>query len=147
MSPHLFESRREDGQARLNQKTRIRYDLAFSGGEDFERYVERFSTHVAAILHDEGLPVNFRKTRIMRQGVRQQLAGLVANERVNVRRRDFDQLKATLTNCVRLGPVSQNREGHADFRAHLDGRVGFVEMINLEKAKRLRLIFDQIEWA
>ena len=28
---------------------------------------------------------------------------------------DFDRLKATLTNCVRLGPDSQNREGIRDF--------------------------------
>jgi len=40
----------------------------------------------------------------------------------NVVRADFDRLKATLTNCARLGPESQNREGHAEFRAHLESR-------------------------
>jgi RNA-directed DNA polymerase len=44
-------------------------DLAFSGGDDFDRRVGRFSTHVAAILHEEGFTVHHRKTRIMRQGV------------------------------------------------------------------------------
>src|SRR5438876_4088856 len=34
--------------------TRYADDLAFSGSEDFERNVERFSTHVAAILLEEG---------------------------------------------------------------------------------------------
>ena len=34
----------------------------------------------------------------MRQGVRQHLAGLVTNQRMNVIRRDFDRLKAVLTN-------------------------------------------------
>jgi RNA-directed DNA polymerase len=56
--------------------TRYADDLAFSGGEDFERHVEHFSTHAAAILIEEGLSVNHRKTRIMRRGVRQHLAGL-----------------------------------------------------------------------
>ena len=84
--------------------TRYADDLAFSGGEEFERGVERFSTHVAAILLEEGFTVNHRKTRIMRQGVRQRLAGIVANQRMNVARTDFDRLKATLNNCVRLGP-------------------------------------------
>jgi RNA-directed DNA polymerase len=126
--------------------TRYADDLAFSGGEDFERRVERFATHVAVILADEGFAVNHRKTRIIRQGVRQHLAGLVANQRVNVIRADFDGLKATLTNCVRLGAASQNREGHPMFRAHLEGRVGFVESINPAKGARLRRIFEQIEW-
>src|SRR5579864_4041967 len=81
--------------------TRYADDLAFSGAEEFDRCVERFSTHVAAILLEEGFQVNHRKTRIMRQGVRQHLAGLVANQRLNIRRTDFDRLKATLTNCIR----------------------------------------------
>ena len=120
--------------------------LAFSGTEELERRIERFSTHVAAILHEEGFAVHHRKTRIMRQGVRQYLAGLVANQRINVIRTDFDRLKATLTNCVRRGPESQNREAHPSFRLHLEGRVRFVETINPEKGKRLRAIFETIEW-
>jgi RNA-directed DNA polymerase len=126
--------------------TRYADDLAFSGGADFGRHVERFSTHVAAILLEEGFDVHYRKTRVMRQGVRQHLAGVVLNQRVNLMRRDFDRLKATLTNCVRLGPKSQNRETHPNFRSHLEGRLAFVEMINPAKAKRLRTIFDQIHW-
>jgi hypothetical protein len=126
--------------------TRYADDLAFSGGEGFERGVERFSIRVAAILLEEGFAVNHRKTRIMRQGVRQYLAGVVANQRLNVPRPDYDRLKAILTNCVRSGPESQNREGHSDFRAHLRGHVSFVEMVNPTRGARLRKLFDQIEW-
>ncbi len=126
--------------------TRYADDLAFSGNEEFERRVQRFSTHVAVLLHEEGFSVHHRKTRIMRRGVRQHLAGLVANERMNVMRADFDLLKAILTNCVRSGPESQNREGRENFQAHLDGRVGFVEMINPAKGQRLRAIFERIRW-
>jgi hypothetical protein len=126
--------------------TRYADDLAFSGGDELDRRMERFSTHVAAILLEEGLNVCFRKTRVMRQGVRQHLAGLVTNQRINVMRLDFDRLKAILTNCIRLGPDGQNRDGHEDFRAHLEGRVGFVEMINPDKGKRLRRLLEQVRW-
>jgi hypothetical protein len=126
--------------------TRYADDLAFSGGEEFARRVERFSLHAAAILLEEGFPVNHRKTRIMRQGVRQHLAGLVANQRPNIRRTEFDRLKAILTNCVRLGPESQNRGSHPHFRAHLEGKVSFVESINPGRGKRLRALFARIRW-
>ena len=101
--------------------------------------------HVAVppLAPTEGKP---RPTRIMRQGVRQYLAGIVTNEHLNVVRRDYDLLKATLTNCVRHGWESQNREGHADFRAHLTGRVSFVEMVNATRAARLRELLDEIQW-
>ena len=126
--------------------TRYADDLAFSGGEEFERCVERFSTHVASILQEDGFSVHHRKTRIMRQSVRQHLAGLVANERLNIRRTDFDRLKATLTNGIRLGPESQNRDAHPQFRLHLQGKVAFVESIHPDKGARLRRLFDRISW-
>ncbi len=126
--------------------TRYADDLAFSGGHNFERCVKRFSLHVAVILREEGFAANHRKTRLMRQGVRQHLAGLTTNQQVNVTRTDYDRLKAVLTNCLRQGPESQNREGHPRFREHLLGRVSFVEMINPEKGKRLHAILDRIRW-
>jgi RNA-directed DNA polymerase len=126
--------------------TRYADDLAFSCDREFEKHVERFATHAAAILFEEGFAVNFRKTRVMRQGVRQRLVGLVANQRMNVMRADFDRLKATLTNCVRHGPASQNRDAHPQFRSHLEGRVVFAESINPQKGQRLRAIFEQIRW-
>ena len=90
--------------------TRYADDLAFSGGEKFEHSAARFATQVAVILMEEGFTVHHRKTRIMRQSVRQHLAGLVTNQRLNVRRSDFDLLKAILTNCVRHGPdISEPR--------------------------------------
>ncbi|MFZ0883387.1 MAG: reverse transcriptase family protein [Candidatus Acidiferrales bacterium] len=126
--------------------TRYADDLAFSGDHAFERNVERFSIHVAAILMAEGFRVHHRKTRIMRQGVRQHLAGVVLNDHLNVMRSDFDRLKATLTNCVRRGPETQNRAAHMQFRVHLEGRVGFVETINPAKGRRLRALYEQIRW-
>ncbi len=126
--------------------TRYADDLAFSGDERLERGVEAFAARAAAILMEEGFALHHRKTRVMRQGVRQYLAGLVTNERVNIVREDFDRLKAILTNCVRHGPDSQNREVHPSFRAHLEGRVGFMESVNPAKAQRLRGILGQIQW-
>jgi retron-type reverse transcriptase len=122
--------------------TRYADDLAFSGDADFERA----ATYIAAIAEEEGFAVHHRKTRIMRQGVRQSLAGLVANEKVNIIRKDFDLLKAILTNCFRLRPQTQNRDSHPAFREHLEGRVGFVESVHPEKGRRLRAIMERIRW-
>ena len=82
----------------------------------------------------------------MRQGVRQSLAGVNVNERLNLCRRDVDRLKATLTNCLHMGATSQNHADHADFRSHLEGRVSYVEFINPERGAKLRRLFERIEW-
>ncbi len=139
---------RLDGLARSAGANYTRYadDLAFSGGAVFARRVKRFLTHVAATVAEEGFVVHHRKTRIMRDGVRQHLAGVVVNRRINLRRSEYDRLKATLVNCLRSGVSGQNRHSYPDFRAHLHGRIAFVSQINPERGNRLREIFDNIQW-
>ncbi|HEY4354519.1 MAG TPA: reverse transcriptase family protein [Acidobacteriaceae bacterium] len=127
--------------------TRYADDLAFSGDVQFARRANRFALHVAAIVSEEGFAVHPRKTRLMRPAVRQHLAGLTLNVHSNLPRRDLDLLEAILTNCVRHGPDTQNREQHPDFRRHLEGRVAFVAMVNPARALGLRDLFKQIVWA
>jgi hypothetical protein len=75
------------------------------------------------------------------------VTGLVVNRHLTVRRDAFDRLKAVLHKCRRHGPESQNHDRRPDFRAHLDGRIAWVEAVNLRRGGRLRMIFDQIDWA
>ena len=136
------------GIARAAQASYTRYadDLVFSGGEAFARSIGRFPIHAAAIALEEGFTVQHRKTRVMRQGVRQRAAGVVINQKMNISRSEYDQLKAILYNCVRHGPQDQNRAGVADFRAHLAGRVAHAGRLNVERGERLTRIFERIRW-
>jgi hypothetical protein len=126
--------------------TRYADDLVFSGGRDFERSAKRFHVQAMTVALDEGFDVRAPKTRYLRQGVRQQICGVVVNDRPNVGRAEYDRLKAILFNCVRHGPASQNSSKVADFRAHLLGRVGWVDHVNADRGRRLRKLFDQIPW-
>jgi RNA-directed DNA polymerase len=124
--------------------TRYADDLAFSGDTTLARGVNRFLALVWQIIFEEGFEVNHRKTRVMRKSVRQRLCGLVVNDHLNIDRRSYDRLKAILTNCTRHGLETQNRDNHTDFRAHLRGRVAYVEQINPNRGARLRALFDRI---
>jgi RNA-directed DNA polymerase len=126
--------------------TRYADDLTFSGDRSLYARAKPLLTAVEAIAHDEGYALNAAKTRIMPRHARQTVTGIVVNDHINVARNDFDALKATLTNCVRHGAQSQNRDAHADFRAHLDGRIAWVERLNLRRGEKLRRIFDEITW-
>jgi RNA-directed DNA polymerase len=126
--------------------TRYADDLALSGGEPLRRRAARLGASIAAIAREEGFTVNHRKTRVMHASDRQVLTGVVVNERPNVRRDEFDRLKAILTNCATRGPLSQNRDLHPDFRAHLLGRIGYVTTLNPRRGARLRSIFERIDW-
>lgn len=136
------------GLARAAGATYTRYadDLLFSGGPEFKRVVERFYLHCGAIALEEGFQVQTRKTRIMRQGVRQQATGVVLNVRPNIVRQEFDTLKATLFNCVRNGASIENRQQRPSFREHLAGRIAWHKLINPDRARKLEKLFGQITW-
>ncbi len=121
-------------------------DLAISGDQTLARRAGYVSAQVAAIAMEEGWCVHHHKTRCMPQGVRQQLVGLTVNAHVNIPRHDYDLLKATLTNCIRHGLATQNRDGHPDFRAHLTGRVAWVVSVNPARGRRLQDLLAQVPW-
>jgi len=126
--------------------TRYADDLAVSGGETLRRRVPAVARLAAAIAMEEGFELNHRKTRAMHRSRRQLLAGIVVNATPNVRRAEFDRLKAILTNCGRHGVETQNREGHRDFRAHLAGRVAYVGSLNPARGAKLEKLFAAIAW-
>jgi len=137
--------------------------LAISAGFAYTRYADdlalssptqRSASHIAqtidrirTIVGDEGFQINERKTQIRRAGERQRLTGLVINQIPNVDRREYDRLKAILTNAARQGPTSQNHANLPDFRSHLLGRIGWMTHVNPARAARLRTLYDRIDWS
>ena len=126
--------------------TRYADDLLFSGGGDFAKRVKRFQIYVAAIALEEGFQVNHHKTRIMTQSLQQRAAGVVLNDRPNISRAGYDQLKAILHQSISTGPAAQNRAQHPDFRNHLAGRIAYVAQWNPQRGEKLRRLFENIAW-
>jgi len=120
-------------------------DIAMSGNKHRDwRFLESV---IGGICLDEGVVLNYRKTRINRTHQRQRLVGIVVNRKTNIDRRYFDTLKATLTNCARHGLDSQNRDANPQFRAHLLGRIQYVKSLNEQKGLKLEKIYLEIDGA
>jgi ribosome-interacting GTPase 1 len=101
---------------------------------------------VRRIVEDEGHLLNERKTRVRPAAVRQSVTGIVVNQATNVSRADYDSLRAILHNAAVHGPQSQNHGALPDFRAHLLGRISWVESLNPSRGARLRDTFRTIPW-
>jgi RNA-directed DNA polymerase len=135
----------------LAQASRLRYsryadDLTFSGPAGLHRRRSRFEAIAMTIIRSEGFVINEAKSTTQSAGGRQTVCGVVVNVRTNVRRAEFDQLKATLHNAAAHGPGSQNHDRLTDFKAHLRGRISWVESLNPERGQRLRELFAEIDW-
>jgi hypothetical protein len=121
-------------------------DLTFSGRHHLWRNAPDLGRLVATIVDEEGFRLNPAKTTRRAAGERQLVTGLVVNIRPNVRRRDYDALKATVHNAVRTGGAAQNLDGHPDFRASLAGRIAWLEHVHPAHGASVRAEFERIHW-
>lgn len=126
--------------------TRYADDLAFSGDTAFATRKGSLFAAIQTVVSDEGYSINPSKTHVMAGTGRQQVTGLIVNQHLNIARTDYDRLKAILFNCVKYGPESQNRDDTKDFRAHLDGRITWVENVNWSRGQKLRELYSRISW-
>jgi RNA-directed DNA polymerase len=141
--------RRLAGLARASGLSYSRYadDLTFSGTARLIRHRAEFEAIARAIVRSEGFRLNDDKSVTQAAGGRQTVCGVVVNARTNVRRADYDQLRAILHNAATSDPASQNRDHVEDFRAHLLGRISWVEALNPARGQRLRELFAAVDWS
>lgn len=121
-------------------------DLVFSGDAPLHGRYAALAGWVAAACGAEGFRVQHRKSRCMPVHTRQAVGGLVVNHHPQVARDAFDRLKATLHRCALHGPAAENRDGVADFRAHLRGRVEWASQGSATRARKLHALFSRIDW-
>ncbi|WP_337063385.1 hypothetical protein [Kineococcus sp. G2] len=126
--------------------TRYADDVTFSGGPGLAAGADRLVRCVGELAADEGSALNPAKTTVRGRGQRQFVTGVVVNERPNPVRGEFDRLKAVLHRCAVHGPASVDAPGGVGLRAHLAGRIGWVEGISPSRGRRLRASFDAIAW-
>ncbi|MCY2967836.1 MAG: reverse transcriptase family protein, partial [Planctomycetota bacterium] len=127
--------------------TRYADDITFSGDERFRRSIAVFLPLVRQIISQERFQIHPGKLRVERRSQRQSVTGVVVNAKTNIRRDTYDRLKAILTNCVRFGPSSQNRDGLPEFASHLRGRIAHVQSLNAARGEKLLEIYTRIDWS
>jgi retron-type reverse transcriptase len=113
--------------------TRYADDITFSASGDAAANVGVALRRIRYAVHDEGFAVHPEKTRILRRGRRQEVTGLVVNERVNVSRRLLRRFRATLFQIERDGPDGKHWGQSDNVIASIEGFANFVAMVDPEK--------------
>lgn len=114
--------------------TRYADDITLSGDDNA---AGRLLRSVRSILETEGFTEQATKTRVMRRARRQEVTGVVVNQRVSLPRDEYKALRATLHNAARHGLASQNRDDRPNFAGYLKGRVAYAKMVDPARGARL----------
>ena len=81
------------------------------------------------IIRDEGFRVNGKKTRVLRRGQCQRVAGVVVNDQQGLSRQDRRKLRAAIH---QLDPSNQTAT------RKLQGKVAYLAMLNAQQAEPLQ---------
>jgi len=127
--------------AGLAAKLNLRYsryadDLTFSGGADMQPRIGWLMARIRHLVQEEGFRIRHEKSRVQRRSMAQMVTGLVVNDRPGVPRDEVRRLRAILHRAAHEGLEAQNRDGHPNFRAWVEGMIGFIGMARPELAAR-----------
>lgn len=124
----------------LSHKVRYsRYadDLSFSCNQSVMD--ESFVEEIAAIVTSERFVINVSKTRLQTTNERQEVTGIIVNQKLNVNREYIQKIRAILHNWETNGLdytqdkfnsfYSHKRKGFPDFRLVLRGYINYVGLV------------------
>ncbi len=143
------------------QYTRYADDITFSSqhniykNKDFQNELHRI------IEKDQNLQINPKKTRLQKRGYKQEVTGLVVNEKVNVRRRYVEQVRMWLYYWEKYGynkagqifikdykkDKGHIKKGEPNLANVLEGKLLFLRMVKGGKDStylKLRKRFDKL---
>lgn len=109
--------------------TRYADDLTFSGSDASQ--AKRLITIAGRIAREEKLPLNAEKTRVMRAGQRQRVAGVTVNQEAGLSRQERRRLRAALHQqglAAVPDPVKDRQ---------LQGKLAYLQMLNPKQAAAL----------
>ncbi|MFD2450738.1 reverse transcriptase family protein [Ideonella paludis] len=115
--------------------TRYADDLTFSASEEGATRVGSLLRQVHHVLRSEGFTPHPDKQRVMRQGARQEVTGVVVNAKPSVSRTERRKLRAALHRAKTQGLAAATWQGQAASRDVLVGYARFVRMVSAPKAK------------
>lgn len=115
--------------------TRYADDLTFSKKESNGEDINRILWQAKQIITDEGFAIHPAKIHIMRKGSRQEVTGIVVNEKINISREKLKQFRAAIHHLRTKGLDGLAWGNGANVLRSMIGFANYVNMVNPEKGQ------------
>ncbi|NOQ73174.1 MAG: RNA-directed DNA polymerase [Crocinitomix sp.] len=119
--------------------TRYVDDLTFSSTEYPDHsVVTKVLKYSRLIVKDENFRLHPDKLRVMKKGARQEVTGVVVNEKPNVSKKTLKRFRALLFQIEKDGIEGKQWNRPGNVLAQIDGFANFIYQINPEKGARYK---------
>jgi retron-type reverse transcriptase len=134
--------------------TRYADDITFSSMHNVYQKDSEFLIELERVIKDQGFEIKESKTRLQKEGFRQEVTGLVVNEKVNVSKRYVKQLRMWLYYWERYGydraysffiaeylkDKSHILKGRPDMASVIDGKLNYLKMVSGQDSRYEKLL-------
>ncbi|MDC0706236.1 retron St85 family RNA-directed DNA polymerase [Priestia sp. AB] len=153
-SPYISNLICRNLDMRLNllcQKRNLKYsryadDITISGG----RKIKKTITYVEKILEEEGFTVNQNKTKIIFKSKRQQVTGIVVNEKLSVPKYLYKNLRQEIYYINKFGLEShlhkRGLKNKSHVKEHYFGLANYILMIDRKKGQKILSQLNAVDW-
>ncbi|TDQ08875.1 retron-type reverse transcriptase [Pedobacter metabolipauper] len=132
--------------AKANQLVYTRYadDITFSGNNNVFEEGSAFLIELVRIISEQGFQINESKTRLLGKSARQEVTGIVVNEKTNVKREYLKPLRMYIYYWEKYGyheaeikffndrSLISDKEMESTLHSTLDGRLNYMKMVTGE---------------
>lgn len=133
--------------------TRYADDITFSSMHNVYQKDSEFLVELIRVIKDQGFEIKETKTRLQKEGFRQEVTGIVVNEKINVSKRYVKQLRMWLYYWERYGydraysyfqaqyfkEKSHILNGRPDMVSVIKGKLNYLKMVNGEDQRYEKL--------
>jgi len=113
--------------------TRYVDDLTFSGNQEQFEHITSILKYSKKIVKDENFNLHPDKLRVMKRNQRQEVTGVVVNEKLNINRKSLKRFRTLLYQIERDGIAGKSWNGKANVLAEIDGYSHFIYQVDKEK--------------
>lgn len=122
-------------------------DITFSGNEDQLQHITSVLKYSKRIIKDENFTLHPDKLRVMKRSQRQEVTGIVVNEKPNINKKNLKRFRALLHQIERDGIEGKSWNGRANVLDEINGYAHFIYQVDKEKGKiykdRVEKILDR----
>ncbi len=117
--------------------TRYADDMTFSGPKSSRANIQKLKWQTHSVIKDEDLQLHPDKTKVMPNGHRKEVTGLVVNKNLNVPRKKLKAFRALLFQIEKDGLAGKTwGNPEVDLLYSIEGFAKYIYMVNPEKGKQ-----------
>ena len=113
-------------------------DITFSGNQEQFKAITAILKYSGKIIRQENFTLHPDKLRIMKRNQRQEVTGIVVNEKVNIEKKSLKRFRALLHQIEKEGLEGKTWNGGANVLAEIDGYANYIYQVDKIKGAKYK---------